>query len=398
MLRRRQFLLSAAAASLVVAGCSRPETRRSTTPTSPSPQDTATKKSSEVETEASPSQTPAPTPEDIAGSRVPGDLRARVATLMHVGVTSFDDALAKLNAGVGGIFITSWADSAILTEPGRNVFALREITGRPFAVSIDFEGGRVQRHSQVLGAFPSPRQMAEASGVDGTRRTAHFIGESLRSHGVTVNFAPVLDVDAAGLEVVGDRSFSTDPARAGRYGAAFAAGLDDVGIAPVYKHFPGHGQASGDTHQMLAVTPPLDQVIAHDLPPFAHALQVHPAAVMMGHMTVPGLGTEGRPSSMDPAAYELLRTGSYPGGWPFHELTYTDDLSGMRAITDTYRLTDAVTLAIESGADQALWSSGVDVEAAIDSVTRAVETGRIPGERIFDAALRVQLQLVRAGL
>lgn len=329
---------------------------------------------------------------------MPEDLRARVATLMHVGVNSFDDALAKLSAGVGGIFITSWADSALLTEPGRDLFALREIVGRPFATSIDFEGGRVQRHAHVLGQFPTPRQMADQTGIDGVRATAAAIGESLRAHGVTVNFAPVLDVDAVDLAVVGDRSFSADPALAGGFGAAFAAGLDDAGVAACYKHFPGHGQASGDTHHELAVTPPLEHVVAHDLPPFAHALQHQPAAVMMGHMTVPGLGADGRPSSLDPAAYRLLRSGAYPGGWPFHGVVYTDDLSGMRAITDTYPLTDAATLAVESGADQVLWSSGARVDEVIDAVTWAVEQGRISRRRVFDAAYRLQLQLVRAGL
>lgn len=387
---RRRFLYAAATATAAAAaGCSRPESEPAPTPVT-----TSSEKSGAVETSIS---EPPPTEEDVARGRVPDDLRARVATLMHVGVTGFDDALAKLRAGVGGIFVTSWADSALLTEPERDLFALREVVGRSFAVSIDFEGGRVQRHSHVLGSYPSPQQMA-AGGVDEVKRTARAIGASLRAHGVTVNFAPVLDVDGAGLAVVGDRSFSADPARAGEFGAAFARGLIDAGIAPVYKHFPGHGQASGDTHEMLAVTPPLDQVIAHDLPPFAFALREVPAPVMVGHMTVPGLGADGQPSSLDPAVYELLRSGDYPEGRPCGELTYTDDLSGMRAITDAHPLAEAVTLAIEAGADQALWSSGADVEAAIDAVVAAVDAGKIPVQRIDDAAFRLQLQLLRNGL
>lgn len=316
---------------------------------------------------------------------------------MHIGVTSFDDARTALNGGAGGIFIASWADPRILHEPGRNIHDLRATAGRAFGVSIDFEGGRVQRHAQVLGSFPSPREMARTMDAAAITATGRAIGESLRHHGINVDFAPVLDVDAVGLKVVGDRAFSADPLQAGTYGAAFARGLIEVGVAPVYKHFPGHGQASGDTHDSAAVTPPLEQVIARDLPPFAHALGETPAAVMMGHMIVPGLGDGRTPSTLNPAAYELLRSGDYPGGAPMNGLIYTDDLSGMKAISDRLAIPDAAAAAIASGADQALWSSGVGLFQAVDAVERGVRDGWLPQQRIDDAALRVQLALVRAG-
>lgn len=386
----RRAVLAAAATSVAagVAACGRNEPANTPTPTSPTAQPTPS---------PSPAGKPALAPEVVAASRVPADLRGKIASLLHVGVVNFDDALAKLNAGVGGIFITSWADPGILTTPWRNLHDLRAIAGRPFDVSIDFEGGRVQRHAQVLGSFSSPREMARTQDPAGVTATGRAIGDSLRAHGITVNFAPVLDVDSAGLEVVGDRAFSTDPALAGVYGAAFARGLIDAGVAPVYKHFPGHGQASGDTHLGAAVTPPLDNVIAHDLPPFAKALAETPAAVMMGHMIVPGLGDGQTPSTLNPAAYDLLRTGSYPGGTPMTGLIYTDDLSGMKAITDRISLPGAVAATIAAGADQALWSSGVGINEAVDAVEREVQEGRLPVERIDAAALNVQLQLVYAG-
>lgn len=338
-----------------------------------------------------------PDPGDLAASRVPTDQREKIASLMVVGVTDYDDALAKLWRGVGGIFVPSWADSSLLTEPGRDIAALREAVGRPFSVSIDFEGGRVQRHSEVLGESPSPREMAETMSPEEVTDLARDLGHRLRDHGITVDFAPVLDVDAAGLEIVGDRSFSIDPHTAGIYGAAFGRGLIEAGVTPVYKHFPGHGQASGDTHEELAVTPPYGQVREHDLPPYAIALEQAPGAVMMGHMVVPGLGDGRSPSSLDPAAYELLRSGDYPGGLPFDGVVYTDDLSGMRAITDLMSTPEAVRAALAAGADRALWSTAPDLAEAIDLVDAAVTAGEIPVERIDDAALRVQRQLLQSG-
>ncbi len=340
---------------------------------------------------------PEPSAREIARARVPEDQRARIASLMVVGVTDFDDALAKLEQGVGGIFISSWADPAILAEPGRDVAALREIVDRPFSVSIDFEGGRVQRHSQVLGSWPSPREMALTMTPEQVAATGHEIGTSLRDHGITVNFAPVLDVDTVGLEVVGDRAFSVDPHTAGVYGAAFARGLSAAGVTPVYKHFPGHGQASGDTHHGLAHTPPYGEVLRHDLPPYAVALNEAPGAVMVGHMVVPGLGDGASPSTLDPAVYQLLRTGNYPGGTPFDGVVYTDDLSGMRAITDRMSTPEAVRAAIAAGADRALWSSAEGLGQAIDLVDAAVTAGEIPAAQIDASALRVQLQLLEFG-
>lgn len=351
---------------------------------------------STASTAASTSSTPA-SPEEIALANVPEEQRAKAASLMVVGVDNYDDALWKLQQGVGGIFITSWANPELLTTPGRNIVALREAVGRPFSVSIDYEGGRVQRHEHVIGSWLSPRQMAAQMTPEEVEAYATDLGRVLRWHGVTVDFAPVLDVDAGGLEIVGDRAFSADPVQAGEYGAAFARGLVAADITPVYKHFPGHGQASGDTHYELAVTPPFDQVIAHDLPPYATALPQVDGAVMVGHMVVPGLGDGHTPSSLDPAVYALLRSGDYPGGQPFDGLTYTDDLTGMRAITDRHTLPQAVVAAVRAGADQPLFSSGGALVAAIDALDAAVTAGEVPAERLDEAAYRVQLQLLHTG-
>ncbi|AWB82758.1 beta-N-acetylglucosaminidase [Corynebacterium yudongzhengii] len=388
MTSRRRFLLATTAAAAGMAACSRPEEKP----------DDAHPSASTPPSTSSTEPAPPPSPEEIARQRVPADLRARIASLMHVGVRNADDARAKLAEGVGGLFVASWADPRLLYEPGRDLAALRHEAGHRFATSIDFEGGRVQRHQQVLGSFPSARELAATGDTDLVRDTGYTIGLSLRRHGVTVDFAPVLDIDVAALDVIGDRSFSPDPTVVGRFGAAFAEGLNSAGVAPVYKHFPGHGRASGDTHYTQAITPPLEELYSLDLPPFATALARRPAAVMMGHMVVPGLGADGLPSTLDGIAYQLLRTGDYPGGRKFSGLVYTDDLSGMRAISDIFSLPDAVTTAIEAGADQALWSSGAQVAEAIDAVQHAVESGRIPERRIDEAAHRLQLQLYWAGV
>lgn len=122
---------------------------------------------------------PAPEPSP-AQQRVPQDLRAQVASLMVVGVSNYDQARFALDQGVGGLIIPSWADPALLTEPGRDINALREQYPRPFSVAVDFEGGRVQRHTQVFGQWMPPGQLAGQPDAV-IRGTGYDIGRSLRA-------------------------------------------------------------------------------------------------------------------------------------------------------------------------------------------------------------------------
>ena len=367
----------------------------------PTPTQTSSATSSAATSSASTSTTPSPepTPEELAReaarAQIPAEQREQVASLMMVGVSNFDEAREALNQGVGGIFIGSWTDDRLLTEEGRNIAALREIIGRDFSVSIDFEGGRVQRATHLLGDFPAPRVMAQTMSPEQVEDLAEILGTGLAAHGVTVNFAPVVDVDAWGLPVVGDRSFSDNPEIAATYATAFARGLETAGITPVFKHFPGHGRASGDSHVQDVVTPHLDEMKTYDLIPYGTALQETQGAVMIGHMIVPGLGADGVPATIDPATYELLRSGDYPGGIPYDGVVYTDDLSGMSAISAMMSPPEAVLASLKAGADQALWIHFGSLTAAIDHVNAAVSSGEYPKEKMLESALRVQLQHVK---
>ena len=114
-----------------------------------------------------------------------------------VGVANYDQARFALDQGVGGLIIPSWADPALLTEDGRNINALREQYDRPFSVAVDFEGGRVQRHTQVLGEFMPPRALA-GQPPEVIRGTGYDIGRSLRERGLKV----ATDADPLGVTLV----------------------------------------------------------------------------------------------------------------------------------------------------------------------------------------------------
>ena len=226
---------------------------------------------------------------------------------------------------------------------------------------------------------------------DEVRGIAFQRGQAMRNLGVTIDFAPVVDVTTeSDDEVIGDRSFGSDPQQVIEYAGAYAQGLRDAGLLPVLKHFPGHGHASGDSHESGVVTPPLDELKGNDLIPYQTLTTQAPVAVMVGHMQVPGLtGTD--PASLSPAAYGLLRSGGY-GGPGFGGLVYSDDLSSMGAINQRYGVADAVLRALQAGADVALWVTTDEVPAVLDRLEKALAAGELTQARVDDSVLKVATQ------
>ncbi len=310
--------------------------------------------------------------------------RARLAQLVMVGVDprSADEALGIVrNEQAGGIFIGG-DDVGLLS--GGALEPVRAAATVPLSVAIDDEGGRVQRLEALDGNLPSARAMARAMSPDQVREVARQRGEAMRARGVTTDLAPVVDTSGgADRTVIGDRSFSPDPKVAADYATAFAQGLHDAGVTPVIKHFPGHGNTTGDSHLGAVRSPGLDELRGHDLVPYQNIARYGEAVVMLGHIDVPGL-TGGQPASLSPAAYSLLR-----GEYAFDGPAMTDDLGAMRAVTDRFDLPDAVVGALAAGADIALWSSGGRVTEVLDRLERAVSSGELPAARADQALRRV---------
>jgi beta-N-acetylhexosaminidase len=290
---------------------------------------------------------------------------------------------------VGGIFIGSWTDLTMLKD--RSLHALAAATGPlPLAVSVDEEGGRVERLSSIIGEQLAPRVLAKTQTVQQVHDLALQRGRAMKDLGITVDFAPVVDVTDAGDDtVIGDRSFGANPETVVEYAGAYAQGLREAGLLPVLKHFPGHGHASGDSHKGGVTTPPVDDLKNDDLIPYRTLTTVNPIAVMVGHLQVPDLtGTD--PASLSKEAYDLLRSDQY-GGPPFPGLVYTDDLSSMGAINQRYSVPDAVLRALQAGADTALWITTDQVPAVLDRLVQAVNTRELSMDRVNEALNRVAL-------
>nr|WP_235690049.1 glycoside hydrolase family 3 N-terminal domain-containing protein [Mycolicibacterium gadium] len=350
--------------------------------------------SSAPSTEASAPSSPAPTSpvappcgeaEGLVNSM---STRDKLAQLLMVGVTDAEDARAvAADHRIGGIMIGSWTDLSMLQDG--SLPAIAASTGPlPLAVSVDEEGGRVSRLATIIGEQPSPRVLAATTSPDEVYAIAFERGTAMKQLGITVDFAPVVDVtDAPDDTVIGDRSFGSDAETVTTYAGAYARGLRDAGVLPVLKHFPGHGHGSGDSHTGGVTVPPLEQLQTDDLIPYRTLTTQHPVAVMLGHVQVPGLtGTD--QASLSKPAYDLLRSGGY-GGPPFTGLVYTDDLSSMAAINEQYSVPEAVLRALQAGADVALWITTDEVPAVLDSLEQAVNSGQLSMDRVNEAATRV---------
>jgi len=313
-------------------------------------------------------------------------LRRRLALLVVVGVDASgpDEASAAVeDEHVGGVFVggnaTDLFTSGALTDLG-----LASPTG--LMVAVDEEGGRVQRIEGLDGEVPSARTMAATMTPDEVRALAERRGRVMADHGVTVDLAPVVDVsDQPDGTVIGDRSWSADPEVVVTYARAYADGLLAAGITPVLKHFPGHGAASGDTHEGAASTPPLDALRTRDLVPYERLLPElgTRAAVMLGHLDVPGLTEPDTPASLSPATVALLRT-----DYGFDGVVMTDDLASMASITARLGPDEAAVRALAAGVDVVLLA-GADVPTLLDRLEAAVADGTLAEPAITTSVTRV---------
>lgn len=344
------------------------------------PQKQPAQSSSSTKSSSAPSS-----PAEATGFACLPTTRDKLAQLVMVGVKDAADTRALVtNYHVGGIFLGSWTDLSMLTDG-----SLAQIVAAgpvPAAVSIDEEGGRVSRLKKLIGTAPAPRELATTQTPDQVQALFQERAQKMKDLGITVDFAPVVDVDGGDPDgAIGDRSFSGDPAIVARYGAAAVAGLQTGGVHAVLKHFPGHGHASGDSHTGGVVTPPLDQLKGNDLVPY-RTLVTSGAAVMIGHMQVPGL-TGDDPASLSAAAVTLLRNGNGYNAPSFDGVVFSDDLSSMAAITDRFPIEEAALKSLKAGVDIALWVSTEKVGAVLDRLEAAYNANELDHNAV-DASVR----------
>jgi len=259
----------------------------------------------------------------------------------------------------------------------------------PLIISIDQEGGRVTRLRQARGYTEWPSHMALGATGDpkNARLVAAALGRELLAVGINMDLAPVLDVNSNPRNpVIGTRSFGSDPQRVAAFGVAFIAGLQDVGVMAVGKHFPGHGDTGIDSHVSLPV-------VAHDrvrleaveFLPFRAAIEAGVAGIMSAHVTFPAVDpTPGLPATLS----ARVMTGLLRDEMGYDGLLLTDSLEMGALAQSGYPVPAAAVASLAAGADLLCISHGFAVHRQVHAaLVQAIEQGEIPMARL-DAAVR----------
>ncbi len=169
----------------------------------------------------------------------------------------------------------------------------------PLWVSIDQEGGRVARLKSPFTEFPPMSTIGRSGDVGLAGRFARAMALELKAVGVSLDYAPVLDVHTNPKNpVIGDRALSDQPDVVARLGAAVIHALQETGVAACGKHFPGHGDTGTDSHlELPLVEHPIERLRSVEFVPFRAAIDAGVASIMTAHLFLPALD-ELRPATL----------------------------------------------------------------------------------------------------
>jgi beta-N-acetylhexosaminidase len=232
-------------------------------------------------------------------------------------------------------------------------------------------------------------------------RTAYHIGLELRALGVNMNFAPTVDVYVnPKADVIGPRAFSDDPLECGLLGMAYFHGLEDTRVISTAKHFPGHGNASADSHGTLPViNDTFDVLWERDLLPYRFLIAEGLPAILSGHLAFPEVTGDGRPASLSPFFKQtVLRDRLH-----FRGIVMTDDLymggAWQYGAQHGWGMPQIVVEALRAGNDMVMLSSTPEVNGDIWNAVLAEFRGNESFRaRVTDAArtvLRIKLRYLK---
>lgn len=264
---------------------------------------------------------------------------------------------------------------------------LKQASDLPLMICTDEEGGSVSRIANAAGFQVQKFDGAEAIGATGDPHEAYrmgqVIGTYLNRYGFNLDFAPVADINSD-LEhiIIGSRAFGSDAQTVSSMVNAMIDGLHDGGVMACIKHFPGHGAASGDSHDgYVELDKSWEELLQCELIPFIGALE-KTDLVMAAHIATPNVTNDGLPASL---SYTML-TEKLRGELGYDGVIITDALA-MGAIIQNYSSAESAVLALQAGADILLMP--YDYIAAYQGVLTAVEDGTIQEERIDESVLRI---------
>ena len=330
-------------------------------------------------------------PYDSADPTTWTDRQLVAQTIFQCASVSNIGALSKaVRKGLGGVVFLGGVAPSDFPQQIAKLAANAGDHVPPFIAS-DEEGGVVQRLDDVIYPLQSAETMGTWPDAEVTSAATKY-GKAMKKLGVDMALSPVADLNIPG-HFIGDqsRAFSSTPSGAARSVIAWATGLQSVGVAPVIKHWPGHGRAT-DTHLAPGYIPAYSQLLKSDLIPFDRAISAGFTAVMVGHLESKGLTERDVPASRSPKALAILRDQIGPDG-----LIITDSLSMEAALVGVnHRSGEVVRLSLNAGVDVALICSGpTDI---VDRVVSQITPEGLTREELIDKVTRILAWKKRFGV
>ena len=319
-------------------------------------------------------------------------LDEKIGQMITIGIDEYsvDDTAKQLitDKKVGGVilFKNNISDSNQLLQLINDIKGINSTNKIPIFISVDQEGGRVNRLPSEIKSLPSN----EIIGNKNDNKLAYDIGKNigyaLGSFGFNMDFAPVLDVNSnPNNTVIGDRSFSNDKDKVASLGASEINGFKDSNIISVAKHFPGHGDTATDSHYALPIiNKTLDELKSVEFVPFKKSIEEKVPAIMVSHILMPQIDANNPASMSKTIITDILRK-----DLKFHGLIVTDDMT-MGAVTNDLDITTACINAINAGADLLLVCHGYDNEInVINAIKDAVNNGIISIDTINRSVYKI---------
>ena len=312
-------------------------------------------------------------------------LNEKIGQLFMVGLLREDaeqniDDLIK-NKKIGGLIIykRNYKDYRNMVDFVNNIKMKNQENKIPLLISIDQEGGRVNRMPPEIENLKSATKIAKTQNVEMAKESGRIIGKMLRKTGVNMDYAPTLDIKRFGDEhAIGDRCFGDNKEDVSKYGIEVMKYMQQEKVIPVIKHFPGHGATQKDSHfKIPRITEKIEELEKNDIEVFENAIKQGADAIMVGHLIVKDIdGIHPASLSKKIISKYLIEKNNFKG------LIITDDLK-MMAIRLRYSMKRAALKAIEAGNDIVMIGLPYnEIKNVIKYITKKVEKGKISEERI----------------
>lgn len=220
----------------------------------------------------------------------------------------------------------------------------------PIFISIDQEGGRVNRMPKEFNNLKSATFLSETNNTDKLIESGEIIGKMLKKMGINMDYAPVFDIRRFEKDhAIGDRCYGKDKQEVAKNATSVMKAISKEGVIPVIKHFPGHGLTKKDSHfKIPTIMEKVDFIKDEDMYPFKVAIENGAEAIMIGHLIIKDIDKYYPATLSKKVINTLLKEECGYNG-----LIITDDFK-MWAIKLHYSIKRAVVKSIKSGNDMVM--------------------------------------------